>query len=95
MDTIGPQLSRSWPLARENVHEGAIFVSEWFKPRPSGTPRNQLAHIRVANPRTVASASSRILRRGYNYDLGLDEVGDLEVGLVFCCYQQNVARSRS
>ncbi|WP_019932900.1 Dyp-type peroxidase [Nocardia sp. BMG111209] len=59
---------------------------------PQGVLTPLTSHIRRANPRTPDTADNRILRRAFNYDQGVDELGNLDQGLVFLCYQHDPQR---
>lgn len=59
---------------------------------PNGNVIPLDSHIRLANPRTSATANQRLLRRSYNYDLGLDQNGNIQAAHIFACYQQDVKR---
>jgi deferrochelatase/peroxidase EfeB len=84
---IGRRRVTGYPLDSDSIYATPQYALD-----PTGDVIPLTAHIRKANPRTPQSADSRILRRGYNYDRGIDQAGDLDMGLVFTCFQQDVKR---
>jgi deferrochelatase/peroxidase EfeB len=57
---------------------------------PKGERIRLDAHIRLANPRTAESQANLILRRPYNYSRGISKSGQLDMGLVFICFQADL-----
>ncbi len=59
---------------------------------PNGARTPLDAHIRLANPRTAATADSLMFRRGFSYSRGFDRAGQLDQGLAFVSYQRSLER---
>ena len=68
-------------------HETPDYTKD---PEGKATPMD--AHIRLANPRTPASGANLILRRPFNYSNGVSKSGQLEMGLLFICYQADLEK---
>lgn len=76
------------PLGHEREDEAFDYRDD-----PDGRLVALDAHIRRANPRTPAADGSRMLRRGYSFDRGLDPAGQPDTGIIFICFQQDLERS--
>jgi deferrochelatase/peroxidase EfeB len=86
-EMFGRRKPTGFPLDANSLYAAPDYAAD-----PTGDIIPLTAHMRLANPRTPQTASSRILRRAWNYDRGLDQVGDLNMGLIFTCFQQDLKR---
>jgi deferrochelatase/peroxidase EfeB len=84
---IGRRRASGAPLSASSE-----FDDPHYELDPTGDSVPLGAHIRLANPRTADSVDSRILRRAYNYNGGVDSNGNLDMGLIFVAFNQDLER---
>ncbi len=82
---IGRHKYSGAPLGKAHEFDEPDFANS---PQTAATPSD--AHIRLANPRAPHAMATRILRRGFNYSNGLSKSGQLDMGLLFICYQSDL-----
>jgi deferrochelatase/peroxidase EfeB len=75
------------PLGMSQEYDVPDYASD-----PDGKRTRLDAHIRLANPRRSETEASRILRRPFNYSNGVTKAGQLDMGLLFICFQQDLER---
>lgn len=75
------------PLGMQHEHDVPDYSRD-----PDGDVIALDSHIRLANPRTTETQSSLMMRRGYSYSLGVTNSGQLDMGLLFVCYQHDLEK---
>ncbi|MDO4640807.1 MAG: iron uptake transporter deferrochelatase/peroxidase subunit [Neisseria sp.] len=74
------------PLGMKKEHDTPDYAKD-----PDGKIIPKDSHMRVADPRTPDFMKKHLLyRRPYDYSRGLSKAGQLDVGLIFICYQANL-----
>lgn len=92
-------LSEQEEIMGRRKDSGAPFggTREYHVPSYADDPDGQRtkldAHIRLANPRRAETEASRMLRRPFNYSNGVTRAGQLDMGLLFICFQQDLERA--
>ena len=75
------------PLGMQHEHDVPDYASD-----PEGKVIALDSHIRLANPRTKETQANLMMRRGYSYSLGVTNAGQLDMGLLFVCYQHDLEK---
>ncbi len=73
------------PLGMQREHDVPDYGQD-----PAGKIIPLDAHMRLANPRTPQTQPNLLLRRGYSYSLGVSRAGQLDMGLLFVCFQHDL-----
>jgi len=86
-DTGAPLESRDPPIAGREEFQAPDHGRD---SHGNTTPLD--SHIRLANPRDWRTEDRRMLRRGFNYSSGIDASGQLDMGQIFICFNQDLDR---
>jgi deferrochelatase/peroxidase EfeB len=84
-------------IGRHRVSGAPLGGTDEFEdPRYDLDPKGERialdSHMRLANPRTPATDDQRLIRRGYNFHRGIDGAGNLDQGLAFVAFNQDIER---
>ena len=86
-DIFGRRKYSGAPMDGKKEGDTADFAKD-----PDGKITPKDSHMRIANPRDPEFMKKHLLyRRAFNYSRGLAANGQLDVGLIFICYQANLA----
>ncbi|RDJ21272.1 deferrochelatase/peroxidase EfeB [Bosea caraganae] len=86
-EIMGREKATGAPLGLAREYDVPDYASD-----PEGKRTRLDAHIRLANPRRPETDASRMLRRPFNYSNGVTRAGQLDMGLLFICFQQDLER---
>lgn len=86
-EIMGREKASGAPLGMTQEYDVPDYASD-----PEGKRTKLDAHIRLANPRRPDTEGSRMLRRPFNYSNGVTKAGQLDMGLLFICFQQDLER---
>jgi deferrochelatase/peroxidase EfeB len=75
------------PLDGTDEHDLPAYGAD-----PKGLKIPLDSHIRLANPRTPETEGNLMLRRPYSYSRGVNRAGQLDMGLIFNCFQADLER---
>ncbi|HVV92237.1 MAG TPA: iron uptake transporter deferrochelatase/peroxidase subunit [Hyphomicrobiales bacterium] len=74
------------PLGMKREHDEPDFAKD-----PKGERVPLTAHMRLANPRTKGEPAHRLFRRPFNYSRGITKAAQMDMGLIFICFQADLA----
>ncbi len=84
---FGRERATGAPLGKAREFDDPDFASD-----PEGKLVPLTSHMRLANPRTAESQANLLLRRAFNYSRDITKAGQLDMGLIFICFQADLAK---